>query len=189
MLSTCCCNQTVTCESCVPCFMPTESLSISIDIGAPTTLSYSSSQWTDGTYVLTCTDGGMTLTGGSGGPWTVNSYYTTCSPVSYWFDGYYGDVAKITDTTPTIQCPGCVNTCITCNALPVGTFTVTDSLGSYTATWNQTLSLWITPQLCSASSTSPTGTCPGAATAVCFGGTQAAGGSTSTASGVLAWVT
>jgi len=41
----------------------------------------------------------------------------------------------------------CGVTCVTCSGkLPLN-FTVTDSIGSNTATWNSTLSLWITPQL------------------------------------------
>ncbi len=41
--------------------------------------------------------------------------------------------------------------CVTCTPAGIpSTLSITDALGSYTATWNSTLSLWITPQLCSA---------------------------------------
>ena len=43
--------------------------------------------------------------------------------------------------------------CITCGLSPgiPDTLSITDSNGTYTATWNSTLSLWITPQLCAVS--------------------------------------
>lgn len=66
---------------------------------------------------------------------------------------------------------------VVCIACPDGlpdALGVSDALGSYTATWNTNLSFWITPQLCSAPSTSPTGKCT-SGTGACFGGAQAAG--------------
>jgi hypothetical protein len=41
--------------------------------------------------------------------------------------------------------------CVTCTYGIPETLSITDDLGSYTATWNSTLSLWITPALCSPS--------------------------------------
>jgi len=52
----------------------------------------------------------------------------------------------------------CSVTCITCSRTIPCTLRITDANGSYTATWNSTLSLWITPQLC-ASSNSPCAAC------------------------------
>ena len=65
-------------------------------------------------------------------------------------------------------------TCVTCTGPIPFTLSVTDALGTYTATWNSTLSLWITPQLCSTSSTSPTAKCT-SGTGHCNSGTHAAG--------------
>ena len=42
-------------------------------------------------------------------------------------------------------------TCVTCIGTIPDTLSITDANGTYTATWNHTLSLWITPQLCAAS--------------------------------------
>jgi hypothetical protein len=65
--------------------------------------------------------------------------------------------------------------CVTCGAFGIpDTLGITDALGSCTATWNSTLSLWITPHLCSAPSTSPTAKCT-SGTGACNNGTQAAG--------------
>ncbi len=64
-------------------------------------------------------------------------------------------------------------TCVTCTGSIPFTLSVTDALGTYTATWNSTLSLWITPQLCSAS-VSPTANCT-SGTGHCHSGTQSAG--------------
>jgi hypothetical protein len=65
-------------------------------------------------------------------------------------------------------------TCITCTGTIPVTLSITDALGTYIATWNSTLSLWITPAQCSVSSTSPTGFCSGG-TAACVGATHPAG--------------
>ena len=41
--------------------------------------------------------------------------------------------------------------CVTCGAFGIpDTLSITDALGTYTATWTSSLSLWVTPQLCSA---------------------------------------
>ena len=65
-------------------------------------------------------------------------------------------------------------TCVTCTGTIPSTLSITDVLGTYTATWNSTLSLWITPRLCSVSSTSPTAKCT-SGTGACNGGAHAAG--------------
>jgi hypothetical protein len=55
---------------------------------------------------------------------------------------------------------GTVN-CVTCGASPgiPTTLYITDALGGpYAATWDATLSIWLTPQLCAPSQT-PSGTC------------------------------
>jgi hypothetical protein len=64
--------------------------------------------------------------------------------------------------------------CVTCSGSMPTSLYITDALGTYTATWNSTLSLWITPAQCSVSSTSPTGFCSGG-TGACVGATHAAG--------------
>ncbi len=62
--------------------------------------------------------------------------------------------------------PGVV--CITCSADTIPeTLSVTDANGTYTATWNSTLSLWITPQLCAASQ-APIAACTSGAAACQF---------------------
>jgi len=44
-------------------------------------------------------------------------------------------------------------TCVTCFGTIPDTLSVTDANGTYTATWNSTLSLWITPHLCAVNQT------------------------------------
>lgn len=50
---------------------------------------------------------------------------------------------------------GCIPpgvTCVTCSGIPTtipNTLSITDALGTYTATWDSGLSLWVTPGLCS----------------------------------------
>jgi hypothetical protein len=63
-------------------------------------------------------------------------------------------------------------TCVACASIPTDLY-ITDVLGTYTATWNATLSLWITPQLCSGS-VSQVADCT-SGTGHCHVGTQSAG--------------
>ncbi len=50
------------------------------------------------------------------------------------------------------SCAGGSVVCATCSPATIpDTLSITDANGTYTATWNSTLSLWITPQLCAAS--------------------------------------
>jgi hypothetical protein len=56
------------------------------------------------------------------------------------------------------NCPGAGVTCVTCSGTIPDALSITDANGTYTATWNSPLSLWITPQLC-ASSQNPVATC------------------------------
>ena len=59
--------------------------------------------------------------------------------------------------------------CVTCGSSGIpDTLSITDANGTYTATWNSTLSLWITPQLCAASQ-SPVASCVSLAAACHFG--------------------
>jgi hypothetical protein len=64
--------------------------------------------------------------------------------------------------------------CYTCVGDIGTTLSVTDALFATTATWNSTLGLFVTPDLCSASSTSPTATCSGGS-ASCYPFNHAAG--------------
>ncbi len=48
--------------------------------------------------------------------------------------------------------PACWPICVTCPDPIPSTLSVTDTLGTFTATWNPTLSLWLTPQLCASES-------------------------------------
>ncbi len=64
--------------------------------------------------------------------------------------------------------------CVTCTPAGIpSTLSITDALGSYTATWNSTLSLWITPQLCSNPVTTTANCTSG--TGACHNGTHTAG--------------
>ncbi len=90
----------------------------------------------------------------------------------------YGLGARLVTISWTNGNTGIGVTCVACNAscpntIP-STLDITDALGTYTATWNSTLSLWITPQLCSLSSTSPTAKCT-SGTGACNSGTHPAG--------------
>ncbi len=57
------------------------------------------------------------------------------------------------------NCPSPGVVCVTCT--PAGipeTLSITDANGTYTATWNPTLSHWVTPQICAAPQT-PVASC------------------------------
>ncbi len=56
------------------------------------------------------------------------------------------------------NCSTCTVTCVTCFAGIPCTLSITDANGTYTATWNSTVSLWLTVQLCAASN-SPCAAC------------------------------
>ena len=66
------------------------------------------------------------------------------------------------------NCSGPGVTCVTCSGTIPDTLSITDANGTYTATWNSTLSLWITPQLCAAS-TAPLANCTSGSAACKFG--------------------
>jgi hypothetical protein len=65
--------------------------------------------------------------------------------------------------------------CVTCSPASIpSTLGITDANGSYTATWIAAQSAWVTPNLCSPTSTSPTANCT-SGTAACASGTQSGG--------------
>lgn len=66
------------------------------------------------------------------------------------------------------NCSGPGVTCVTCSGTIPDTLSITDANGTYTATWNSTLSLWITPQLCAVSQ-APIAECTSGAAACRFG--------------------
>ena len=151
-----------TCSQCVPCFIPENNLSLSINGGTPTTLVFPG--WSDGTHTLACTANLIALTGG--GTWALGT--TQCNPMQYVFTS--GANTAVITSIGSITCPDCGNNCITCNSNVVGTFNVVDTLGSHTAVWNKSLSQWITPQLCTASGTlAPVENCVGGNTVCRFG--------------------
>jgi len=85
----------------------------------------------------------------------------TCNPLNLvWTGGYYTSVTvSYPSKTCGVNCPTC---------LPAGMpteFTVTDSNGNYTATWNLSTCTWNTTYLCSTNKT-PVANCTGG-TAVC----------------------